>query len=243
MASTIGILGGMGPEATNQLCNWLTALTPVTKDQDHIPVITYNNPKIPERVGALVRGTENPVPEMVRTAKVLQQAGADFLLMPCNLAHYFITEVQAQIQIPILNMIEETVRYTITQYSFARKIGILASSPTIQFGIYEKPFLAHHRILVSPSQDDQEKKVMEAIYGEEGVKRGHKTRPRDLLTQAAHALVSSGAEIIISGCTEVSVVMMQRPSPFIMVDPMEVIAQVAIRRALSEEGVSMVAAK
>lgn len=233
--STIGILGGMGPEATNKLCALITALTPVTKDQDHIPVITYNNPQIPERVGA-VRGTsESPVPEMIRTARVLEEAGADMLLMPCNLAHFYLADVQKAIRTPFLDMIEETVKFTIDHYPHCRKVGIVASTPTIECGIYEKAFRRHDRVLISPSADEQKAKVMRAIYAADGIKCGYKRKPRALLMEVGQALVANGAEVIIAGCTEASLVMKQKNSPFVVIDPMEVIARVAVERAMRGE--------
>jgi aspartate racemase len=230
--STIGILGGMGPEATNKLCALITAFTPVTRDQDHIPVITYNNPQIPDRVRAVYGASQSPVPEMIRTARVLEEAGADMLLMPCNLAHFYLADVQKAIRIPFLNMIEETVNYAVEHYPHCRKVGIVASTPTIECGIYDKAFRRHDRVLISPERDEQEAKVMRAIYAPDGIKCGYKRKPRALLMEVGHALVSSGAEIIIAGCTEASLVMKRKDSPFVVIDPMEVIARVAVKRAM-----------
>jgi aspartate racemase len=234
--STIGILGGMGPEATNQLCVLITALTPVTKDQDHIPVITYNNPQIPARVSAVRGQSESPVPEMIRTARVLEEAGADMLLMPCNLAHFYLEDIQKAVRIPFLDMIEETVNFTVEHYPHCRRVGIIASTPTIECGIYDKTFRKHDRLLISPDKDEQESKVMAAIYAPDGIKCGHKVKPRALLMEAGHALVEKGAEIIIAGCTEVSLVMKEKDSPFVVIDPMEVVARVAVERAMRGDG-------
>ena len=233
--STIGILGGMGPEATNRLCALITALTPVTRDQDHIPVITYNNPDIPDRVKAASGAGESPVPEMIRTARVLEQAGASFLLMPCNLAHLYITDVQRSVPVPLLDMVEETVKFTIENYPNCKKVGIIASTPTLECGIYEKSFRKQNRILIRPDAGEQESKVMRAIYGHDGIKCGHKTGPRALLMEVAERLVDEGAGVIIAGCTEASLVMTREDSPFVVVDPLEVIARVAVERAMSRE--------
>jgi aspartate racemase len=230
---TIGVLGGMGPEATNQLCALITANTAASRDQDHIPVITYNNARIPERVAA-VRGDEgalDPVPEMRRTAQVLEGAGAELLVMPCNLAHFFIAGVQAAVRIPVLNMIEETVKYTVAKYPQRRRVGLLASTPTIECGIYERAFRKHDRELLVPDAGEQEDKVMKAIYGSEGIKGGQKTVPRRLLTDAAERLVERGAEVIIAGCTEVSLVLSPENSSFEVIDPLAIIARVAVARA------------
>ncbi|HYG10788.1 MAG TPA: amino acid racemase [Pyrinomonadaceae bacterium] len=234
--STIGVLGGMGPEATNQLCALITAHTTVSKDQDHIPVVTFNNSLIPDRVRAAYGGGESPVPEMIRTARVLEQAGADFLLMPCNLAHLFLEDVQAAIGIPILDMIEETVGHIAARYPQCRQVGILASTPTLQSGLYHRSFQKHDKRLLTPDVNEQEEKVMKAIYGVEGIKCGYKDAPRVLLTGAAERLVASGAEMIIAGCTEVSLVLTSANSPFKVIDPLEIIARAAIQRARPGDG-------
>ena len=232
---TIGVLGGMGPEATNQLCALITANTEVSRDQDHIPVITYNNARIPERVAA-VRGRGDalsPVPEMCRTAQVLERAGAQLLLMPCNLAHFFIADVQASVRIPVLNMIEETVKFAVENYPQCRRVGILASTPTIECGLYDQALSKHDKELLAPDAQDQADNVMEAIYGSEGIKCGHKLGPRRLLEAAAERLSARGAEVIIAGCTEVSLVLSQKNSPYILIDPLEIIARVAVAHALA----------
>lgn len=235
--STIGVLGGMGPEATNRLCALITACTHVSKDQDHIPVITYNNSLIPPRVGAISGLSESPVPEMVRTARVLEQAGADMLVLPCNLAHYFIDEVQREVQIPILNMIEETVRFIIAGHPAFRTVGLLASTPTIKHGLYERSCAAHQIAVLTPDDAAQEALVMEAIYGERGIKCGYKDEPRSLLTEAAQQLSMKGAQLIIAGCTEVSLVLGQdEQSSFQVVDPMEMMARVAVEKARAGYG-------
>lgn len=234
--STIGILGGMGPEATNRLCALITELTPVSKDQEHIPVITFNNSLIPERVGAISGHTKSPLPEMIRTARVLEQAGADMLLMPCNLAHYFIDEVQSEIHVPLLNMIEETVKFVVARHAGVRKVGLLASTQTIKHGLYHNSFAQYQREVLSPEASEQQSKVMEAIYGRHGIKSGYKDGPRALLMEAALKLATEGAQLIIAGCTEVSLVLEQSNLPFPVVDPMEVIARVAIEKARAGYG-------
>jgi aspartate racemase len=223
----------MGPEATNRLCALITNLTPARKDQEHIPVITFNNSLIPPRVEAIEGKSESPVPEMIRTARILEQAGADMLVMPCNLAHHFIKEVQTGVQVPILDMIEETINFAITTYPGFQTAGLLASTPTINRGLYHNSFARQHRRIVSPAASEQQSKVMEAIYGKQGIKSGYKTEPRILLLEAARRLLAEGAELIIAGCTEVSLVLEQRSIPYPIIDPLEVIARVAIERAMA----------
>jgi len=231
--ATIGILGGMGPDATNRLAELIALVTPAVRDQDHVPVITYNNPMIPSRVHAIMHGGESPLGELVRTAQVLETAGAGLLVMPCNCAHYYVDEIQESVQIPIVNMIEETVNHVIDTFPEARKVGLLASTATLASGLYHEPFARHDRIVLIPSLPDQQTKVMDAIYGPWGIKAGFRTKPRVLLFEAAQSLIDGGADLIIAGCTEISLVMLRKRSSFPVVDPMDVVARVAVGRALA----------
>ena len=87
---TIGILGGMGPEATADLFYRIVKATPVERDQDHPRTIIYSNSKVPDRTPAIAGEGESPLPEMLMAARSLEGEGADFLIIPCNTAHYFI---------------------------------------------------------------------------------------------------------------------------------------------------------
>ncbi|MCK4835869.1 MAG: aspartate/glutamate racemase family protein, partial [Candidatus Aminicenantes bacterium] len=85
----IGILGGMGPEATVHLCDLIVKKTRAEKDKDHIPMIIMNNPEIPDRTAAIIGEGDSPLPDLIKTAQSLEKAGAHFLVMPCVTAHHF----------------------------------------------------------------------------------------------------------------------------------------------------------
>ena len=106
----IGILGGMGPEATADLFYRIIRSTPVKRDQDHPRTIIYSNSKVPDRTAAILGKGPSPLPEMTMAATKLEKTGADFIVIPCNTAHYFIEELRKEIDIPILDMIELTAK-------------------------------------------------------------------------------------------------------------------------------------
>ncbi|MEM6545430.1 MAG: aspartate/glutamate racemase family protein, partial [Pseudomonadota bacterium] len=102
---TVGIIGGMGPEATVDLMSRVIALTPATDDADHIPMLVDNNSQVPSRIAALLEGTgTSPEPVLIAMAERLQHMGAQLLAMPCNTAHHYHQAVQAAVQIPFLDM-------------------------------------------------------------------------------------------------------------------------------------------
>jgi aspartate racemase len=173
---------------------------------------------------------------MIRTAQVLERSGADILLLPCNLAHAYLEDLRRAVEIPLLDMIGETVKFIVANHPQCLRVGLLASTPTIEFGIYEEAFRSYGPVsLISPPPDVQESKVMRAIYGTDGIKSGHRATPHRLLMEAAQSLADQGAELIVAGCTEVSLVLNQKDSPFVIIDPLEVIAGVAVEWAMRNE--------
>ena len=109
--SVVGILGGMGPMATADFYLKLVQATPAAIDQEHLQVLIWSDPTIPDRSEALLTHGADPTPALIAGAKLLQQSGAGMLAVPCNTAHAFLTSVQAEVGIPIIHMIEETAKH------------------------------------------------------------------------------------------------------------------------------------
>src|SRR4029079_16769265 len=124
----VGIIGGMGPEATVDFMRRLIAATPARDDHDHLHVLADNNSKVPSRIAALIEGTgEDPSPVLCEMAKGLQAQGADFLVMPCTTAHYYLGAIADSVQIPVLDMVDLSVQRLLALDSKPRRIGMLAS--------------------------------------------------------------------------------------------------------------------
>lgn len=226
----IGIIGGMGPEASADFYMKLTRRTKVEKDQDHFHVIVDSNPKIPDRTRAILHGGPSPVPEIIRTARRLGLMEVDVACIPCMTSHYFIDEIQAAVDYPILNIIRETAQWIGRTYPGIRKVGVLATSGTVSMGLFDK-YLDRAEV-VYPSPDSQENLVMEAIYGRKGIKAGYlEGLPVALLTTACEELEAAGAELVIMGCTEIGLALHQHHVSLPLVDPLEV----AIGRLIGEE--------
>lgn len=233
--STIGILGGMGPEATNHLAALITMLTEAQNDQEHVPVITFNNPAIPSRVDAILNGAKSPLPELIRTARVLEHAGANFIIMPCNTAHYYVDEIASAINVPILNMVSLTASAV-----FAlglTHVGLLATDATIETAIYHRR-LQENGVRVLTPDAAQQRIVMASIFGAQGIKAGSKEPALTNLTNIAKTLCKNGAQTILAGCTEISVVFHgdDNDLTFELMDPMIVAAQTAIQLAIQGWG-------
>ena len=163
----IGILGGMGPLATADLFRKIIDLTEASKDQEHVRVLIDSNTDIPDRTAAILHNGADPVPALTESAELLEKAGAGFLIMPCNTAHYFYQKVQAAVSIPVISIIEETAK-KVKELGYDTVL-ILATDGTIQSNVYEKVFDDYGIRSVYPDQETQ-KGVMDIIY--KGVKAG-----------------------------------------------------------------------
>ncbi|AFK22666.1 aspartate racemase [Pyrococcus sp. ST04] len=225
----IGILGGMGPLATVELFKRIVEKTPAKRDQDHPKIVIYNNPQIPDRTAFILGKGEDPRPYLIWTAKELEECGVDFIIMPCNTAHAFIEDIQREIKVPIISMVEETAKKL--REIGCNKAGLLATTGTIVSGVYHKALKKFGISLLIPSEKEQEI-VMKGIY--DGVKAGNLELGRELLLGIAKTLEKRGADCIIAGCTEVSVVLKPEDLDVPLIDPMDVIAEVAVKKALEE---------
>ena len=224
----IGILGGMGPEATVDLFYKIIKFTPAEKDQDHLRIIIDNNPKIPDRTAAILGKGEDPLPALRETAQNLEKAGADFIIIPCNTAHYFLPSIQESIKIPILNMIEETAKETQKKIPSIKKVGLLASIGTYKTEIYSQHFKKFNIEVISPKEKDKEK-VMKVIYA---VKAGDLSEEvKKNIISIAQKLIDKGAEAIIAGCTEIPLILKEGDVSVPIIDPTQVLAKIAIRKA------------
>ena len=227
---TIGILGGMGPEATAYLFRLIIKNTPAAKDQDHLPVLIYNNPKIPDRSAYILGQGPDPVPALTEGSLFLQESGVCCILWPCNTAHYFHEMVSRRLKVPVLHMIEETARCAAENFPRGTVFGLLSTLGTYKTGIYEKIFGEAGLILLLPEEENRQL-TMESIYGEKGIKAGYKEEPLKMLGKPLDDLKAKNTEVLISGCTELSLVLSRKTTGLPVLDPMNCLARAAIRKA------------
>ena len=228
----IGILGGMGPEATIDLFAKIVKGTKAKKDQDHLRILIDNNPKIPNRTLAILGKGESPLPHLVRSAKTLAKAGVDFIVIPCVTAHHFYGPLQKKIKIPVVHIVQETRRYLQAHLKEVHTIGLLATTGTLRSGLFQNAFAGSGIEIISPPPDLQKYHVMEAIFGKEGIKTiGPSEESKRLMVAAAKRLIGRGAQAIIAGCTEVPLVLKQGDLPVPVIDPVAILAGAAVERA------------
>lgn len=231
MDRTIGILGGMGPEATLDLYRHIIRLTPATKDQDHIPVLIYSNPKIPDRTKAITGTGENPLPYLIESARLLERSGSGIIAIPCNATHHYLPDIQREVNIPILNMIAETCTRIRRQLPNAKTIGLLATTGTVVSGIYHKTLSAAGIRVLIPGEAAQNE-IQSAINQ---IKAGtHNQSTKEVFQAIGLQLIQAGADAIILGCTEIPLAFETTAVEYPTLNPTQILAESAIRWALKK---------
>ena len=223
----LGILGGVGPLATAYFMELIINKTPARRDQDHIPMIVYNDPQIPDRTAYILdKSRENPCPEMVKVAGWLERAGADFIAIPCNTAHYFYDAINEAVAVPVLNIMEETAHAVMKAVGQGATIGLLATEGTVSSGVFQSFFEKSGLTTLTPDPKNQQK-LMELIY--DGVKTSHPYNPQDFC-DIAERLHNAGCAAVVVGCTELSVIYQDlADKPPYLVDSLDVLAQTCVR--------------
>jgi aspartate racemase len=201
----VGVIGGMGPDATVDFFAKLVAATRAGSDQDHLRIVIDNDPGVPDRTAAIEGRGESPAPRLFAMARGLVTQGAELLVMPCNSAHAFADAVrEAAGPVPFLDLIETTVAATRERLPGVAAVGLLATDGALAARLYQDAFEAAGVRALVPLGDDQ-RTVMDAIYA---VKRGSADDAvRARLRLVAERLAAAGAEAIVAACTEVPLLM------------------------------------
>ena len=219
----LGILGGMGPQATQIFYQRILDRTDAERDQEHLPTLILSDTEMPDRTAAILSGQGEMVyRRLLEDARVLEREGCTAIAIPCNTSHYFVDELQKELSVPILHMVRETCK--VLARRGCRRVGILATDGTIQTQTYQKECAAQGFEGVAPDADTQ-KLVMSIIYDE--IKKGEKGS-REKFAAIDRALRAMECDAAILGCTELSVYRVYHGLPDFYVDAMEVLVEKSI---------------
>jgi len=230
-----GLLGGMGPESTLDFYRRIFEISVsrgARRDQDHLQVLISILPQTPDRTQAILEQGESPLPYLMESASRLELAGADFLVVICNTAHYYLDDLRQRCNLPILSFEEETLDYLKSRYSTVKRIGLLATRGTYQAGIYRRYLEPEgYQVLIPEPEVD---KLMEAIYGPSGIKSvGLTSESQRIIEQVVQASIQQGAELLLLACTEISLALRGHQWPVPVVDTVDVAAHRVVEIALT----------
>lgn len=232
----LGILGGMGPQATSYFYDQLIQNTPTQTDEGHIPAIIYSNTQIPSRQLAIKEMNYVPVVQSMKNSlELLIHAGADYLVIPCNTAHFFIDQINPPPTKPIIHIIKEARDYFLHMLTHfpdqleSNDIGIFATTGLTEVKWYEHYFQPAGFTIHYPPPKIQ-KMLHEAIFQ---IKANQITP--DLLNSVKKSMEVfrsiSKVKWIILACTELSVLFKnQQLEPLFLFDPLLQLIKVCVQR-------------
>ena len=223
---TVGVIGGLGPAATLDFFAKVLAETKADSDQEHLHLLIDNNPKVPNRNEAVAGTGPSPGPTLAASARALEQAGVDFLVMVCNAAHAFQRDITEAVGIPFVSIIEETVTATLAKLPGVKTVGVLASSGCLDASLYQKAFAEQDITALVPTGEERDT-FMTLLYR---IKAGDKD-VKGAMLELANSLITQGAEAVIAGCTEVPLVLFEADLNVPLVNSTDVLVESTVAYA------------
>jgi aspartate racemase len=224
----VGVLGGMGPAATVDFLGKLVEATPARTDQEHLRVLLWSDPSVPDRSAALQGRGPDPTAWLLDGARLLAGGGAQVIAVPCNTAHAFLAPVERQVGVQIVHMIDRTARHVAGRRPPIRRVGLLATTGTVRAGLYQTWLGARDIEVVTPAAEEQDRVARAIAWVKAGVRDGpgrlRASAARHGLTLVGDRLVARGAEALIAGCTEIPLVFGRDDAAVPVIDPTEVLA-------------------
>jgi aspartate racemase len=198
----IGVVGGMGPDATILFLSMVVEMTDAATDQDHVDLDCLMHCSIPDRTAYILgRSTANPVPLIRADLDLLARRGATVAVIPCNTAHYFFDELQASCPIPILNMLTLAAAGVRRAFPAATRVAVLGTRGTVQSGVY-RPACEAAGLSLVPIGEDVQRLADTVIF--DRVKAGIEVEA-ELYVSLLEGGLRAGAEVLLLACTELSV--------------------------------------
>ena len=195
----LGVLGGMGPAASAAFMGRLTALTPAECDQEHIPALVFNDPRIPDRSSAWLAGDDRPFEYMRDALSLLSNAGVERIVIPCNTAHFWYDKLAAAVACPIIHIVDAVIEDLQERGFTSGRVGLMGTAATLTSGLYEQRLRAHGYECILPTTEELQSLCIPAIVA---VKANHPDLAFEPAAACVRALQARGADIVVLGCTE-----------------------------------------
>lgn len=219
MRKTLGVIGGLGPMATAYFLELVTKMTKAAGDQEHLHVLIDSEPRTPDRTGFLTgEKTVDPYPYLLKGGRNVVAMGAEVLAMPCNTAHAFYDRLKAELKVPFVNLIRETAG--MLKDAGVKTIGLMATEGTVKTGLYQRE-LDEYGIRVTAPVPELQQELHYLIF--QNVKANRPVEI-DRFLAVRDSLWAQGAEVIVLGCTELSVIKKNEKIGPGFLDAMEVLA-------------------
>lgn len=194
----LGILGGMGPAASAEFVTRLIKQTPATSDQQHMPFVLWNEPRIPDRSTSMRNGDNRPLLWLLQGIQALKTVGCDHIVIPCNSAHYWYDDM-IKMSVPITHIVDSIADQLRKLHLENTTIGIMGTQGTIEHGLYQSRLEQQGWRCIVPDRAEMDFFVQPAI---DLIKAGKIGESQMLLMKTIHSLIDRGARAVVLGCTE-----------------------------------------
>ncbi|MBW8829802.1 MAG: aspartate/glutamate racemase family protein [Burkholderiales bacterium] len=227
MKDFLGVLGGMGPLATADFLRKLAQESAATCDQEHIPILLYGDCSTPDRTDNIIGAGLSPLPKLLEGVRFLSDAGARAICIPCNSAHHWFDEVEAESSVTVLHIARASVACVSKKNPSARRVGVMSTLGTHRTGIYARALSEIGYEVLAPREQEFADFVSPGIAF---VKANIIDKAEIAFEAAAQRLLDRGADIIILGCTEIPIGMQRQCAlvPSLYIDSTNALAQAVI---------------
>lgn len=222
----IGVLGGMGPLASADFMARLTLAQDARRDQDHPQAVLFSATRVPDRTQAALFGGESPLPALLRGIRLLEQAGAGCIAIPCNTAHVWFEPMRAATVLPILHIVDAAAEALAAAGVHGGTIGVMGTAATLHLGLYQQRLEARGYSCIVPTAAEMDGSVSPGIAM---VKANELAAARAPLLGVARALASRGAAAVVLGCTEIPLPLRGADAGVPMIDSIDALARAALR--------------
>lgn len=229
MRDFVGVIGGMGPDATVLFLDVIAQHTKASSDQEHLNIDCLQHCTVPDRTAYILDHSQpSPLPDLLEDVAVLNERGASLISMPCNTAHYFYTELQAASTVPVLNMITLAAEQVAVRHPHARRVAVLGTRGTVESGMYHRALADRGFEPVTPPEDVQQV-VDNIIFAQ--VKGGAPLSESDYADVTSTMHEAHDCDVCLVGCTELSVPQQRFTVAVPTVDALVTLADATIERS------------
>ncbi|MDO7888075.1 aspartate/glutamate racemase family protein [Hymenobacter cheonanensis] len=232
----VGIIGGMGARAGMLLLKHVIEKSPAKTDQEFLEIVLHSNSVIPDRTRAILYNEPSPLPELLRSVALLNAQGVDLIVSACVTSYYYYEAMQLHSRAQLLHPVRLVARHILNTYGRRARVGILATSGTIQTGLFQDVLAREEISYVVLPPALQEDGFMQSVYMENGLKSAVICQnAKDRFFACIHYLKEQGVDVIIGGCTEVAIMADEVGPATPLINVLEVLAQEVVNQSYQEE--------
>ncbi len=225
MNKKLGIIGGLGPMATAYFMRRIIEMTDAATDQENIEMVIFNVPSIPDRTGFILgKSDESPLPKIIEIANDMERLNVDYIAMPCITAHFFHKELAKSVIIPVSNGVKEAAEFL--KAHGITNVGIMATDGTAETRLFNTVFTDYGIDCIYPDKECQ-KLTMSIIYDDVKAGKSVNMQEFDLVKSQ---LLEKGAEVVLLGCTELSIVKRDNEVGDKVLDIIDVLARDCVKK-------------